>query len=80
VQLTQQAAECRGTVQAPGTGLGELAINERQHLAAPGVKAGADQARCGGEAGVLKVAQQRMHRCRPRPCITDHHVAPAVNY
>ena len=79
-----------GTVQAPGAWLGELTIDERQRLAAVGVqagagragagRAGAGQTRGGREADVLQVAQQRVHRRGPRPGVTDHHVAPAVDY
>ncbi len=36
------------------------------------VQARADQARRGGEADLLQMAQQRMHRRRPRPRVTDH--------
>jgi hypothetical protein len=79
VQVAQQAAGRGGTVQAPGARLGELAVDERQYLVAIGVPAGADQARCGAEADVFQVAQQRMHRRRPRPSVTDHHVAPTVD-
>src|ERR1700739_3676913 len=30
--------------------------------------------------GVMAVAQQRMYRRRPRPGVTDHHVAAAADY
>jgi len=80
VQVAQQAADRDGTIQAPGAWLGELAVDERQHLAAIGVQAGADQARRGREAGVLEVAQQRVHRRGPRPGVPDHDVAPAVDH
>jgi hypothetical protein len=77
---SQQAADRSGAVQAPGARLGELAVDERQYLAAIGVQAGTDQARRGGEAGVFQVAQQRMHGWRPWPGVTDHQVAAAVDY
>jgi hypothetical protein len=79
MQATQQAAHRGGAVQAPPAGLGELTIDDGQHLAAVLVQAGADQARRGGEASLLQVAQQRMHRRCPVRSVTDHHVAPAVD-
>jgi hypothetical protein len=79
VQVTQQAAQRGDAVQAPRAGLGELAVDEGQHLAAVLVQAGAGQARRGGEADVLQVAQQRMDCRCPRRSVTDHHVAPAVD-
>ena len=80
MQVAQQVADRGGAVQAPGTRLGELAVDERQYLAAIGVQARADQARRGGEADVFQVAEQRMHRRRPRRGVTDHHVAPAADH
>ncbi len=77
--IAQQAADRGSTVHAPRAWLGELAIDERQYLAALPVQPGADHTRRGGEPDVLQVAQQRMHRRRPRPSITDHHLAPAVD-
>jgi hypothetical protein len=79
VQVAQHATDRGGTVKAPGARLGELTVDERQHLAAVGVQARADQARGSRETGVLEVAQQRMHRGGPRSGVTDHHVAPAVD-
>jgi hypothetical protein len=80
VQVAQQAPHRGGAVQAPGAWLGELAVDERQYLTAVGVQAGADQPRRGREASALQVAQQRVHCRGPRPGVTDHHVAPAVDY
>ena len=80
VQVAQHAADRGGTVQAPGARLGELTLDERQHLAAVGVQARADQARGSRKTGVLEVAQQRVHRGGPRPGVTDHNVAPAVDH
>src|SRR5712692_5159966 len=79
VQIAQEAAERGRTVQAPRPGLGELAVDERQYLAARLVQTRANQARCTWEADVLEVAQERMDRMCPRPDIADHHVAQAVD-
>ena len=80
MQIAEQAADRGGTVHAPRAWLGELAIDERQYLAAIPVQPGSDHTRRGCETHLLQVAQQRMHRRRPRPSVTDHHVALAVDY
>jgi hypothetical protein len=80
VQVAQHATDRGGTVEAPGAWLGGLTVDERQHLTAVGVQARADQARGGRETDILEVTQQRVHRGSPRPGVTDHHVAPAVDH
>jgi hypothetical protein len=80
VQVAEQAGERRGTVQAPGPGLGEFAVDERQHLAPVLVQPRADQPRRGGEARLLEVTQQRVDGWRPRAGVAYHRTAPAVDH
>jgi hypothetical protein len=63
-----------------GTGLSELAVDERQHLAPVLIQTRADQPRGGGKALLFEMTQQRMHCWCPRPGGADHHAAPAVDY
>jgi hypothetical protein len=71
VQIAQQAAQRGGSVQAPRAEMGELAVDERQHLAAVVVQAGTDQAGRSGKAQVPEVAQQGMHCWCPRPVLRN---------
>jgi hypothetical protein len=45
VQVAQASTKRGGAVQAPGPGLSELAVDERQHLAAALTQTRADQPR-----------------------------------
>jgi hypothetical protein len=59
--------------------LGELPLDERQHLPPAGVQARAHQPRRGGEARPLEVPQQGVHGRRPRPGLADDRVTAAVD-
>ena len=78
VQVPKHLAERGSSVDAPRTGLDELALDEGQHLAAVVVDAGADQPGRGGESFGFEVPEQRMHGGRPRTGVAQDDVTPAV--
>src|SRR5919202_6257704 len=69
VELPQQHAHRGGAVERPQARVDELAFDVAERFPSFGVEAGADHARRTGEPDRLEMAQQRVHRRGPWPCL-----------
>jgi len=77
--LAKQQAERGGSVDGPRARLDKLPLDERERFAPAGIETRPDQPGRRIEADLLEMAQQQVHRGRPRPGVPDHDVAPAMH-